>query len=103
MASLTGSTGTVNGNLPSLQQDDPIETTFLIVGAGPAGASLACFLAQYGLRGIIVVKASGTSKEPRAHITNPAALECLRDVGLEQECLKNATSGDCMQHTRYVY
>jgi flavin-dependent dehydrogenase len=25
-----------------------IETNFLIIGAGPAGASLACFLASYG-------------------------------------------------------
>lgn len=25
-----------------------VETEFLIVGAGPAGASLACFLASYG-------------------------------------------------------
>ena len=27
---------------------DTIETTFLIVGAGPAGASLSCFLASQG-------------------------------------------------------
>lgn len=26
----------------------PVETEFLIVGAGPAGASLACFLASHG-------------------------------------------------------
>lgn len=26
----------------------PVETEFLIVGCGPAGASLACFLASYG-------------------------------------------------------
>ena len=28
--------------------NDQIETQFLIVGAGPAGASLACFLTMYG-------------------------------------------------------
>ena len=38
-----------------------IETPFLIVGAGPAGASLACFLAQHDLKGIMIVKAPGTS------------------------------------------
>jgi NADH dehydrogenase FAD-containing subunit len=27
---------------------EPIETEFLIIGAGPAGAALACFLASYG-------------------------------------------------------
>jgi hypothetical protein len=30
-----------------------------------------------------------------------AALECLRDVGLEEECMKVAVKGDCMQHTRW--
>lgn len=28
--------------------DDIVETEFLIAGAGPAGASLACFLTSYG-------------------------------------------------------
>lgn len=80
-----------------------VETPFLIVGAGPAGASLACFLASYGLTGICISNAPGTSREPRAHITNPAALECLRDIGLEEECIRNATPGDCMQHTRWCH
>lgn len=79
----------------------PLETTFLIIGAGPAGASLGCFLASYGLTGIIVAAAAGTAKEPRAHITNAAALECLRDIGLEEEVEKHATPGENMQHTRW--
>lgn len=78
-----------------------LDTTFLIVGAGPAGASLGCFLASYGLTGIIVSAAPGTAREPRAHITNPAALECLRDIGLEDEVLHHATDGANMQHTRW--
>lgn len=28
--------------------DDTIDTEILIVGAGPAGAALACFLGSYG-------------------------------------------------------
>ena len=92
MASLSGSTATslTNGVSPP-GQEHVLETPYLIAGAGPAGASLACFLAQHGLKGIVVVKAPGTSKEPRAHITNPAALECLRDIGLEEDALRNAT------------
>jgi 2-polyprenyl-6-methoxyphenol hydroxylase-like FAD-dependent oxidoreductase len=101
MASLAGSTATSLPLANGVPDEDVIETTYLIAGAGPAGASLASFLAQHGLTGIVVVKASGTSKEPRAHITNPAALECLRDIGLEEEALRNATPGDCMQHTRW--
>lgn len=69
---------------------EPVETDFLIVGAGPAGASLACFLTSYGeclaeeelrqsinmlgLRGIMISGAPGTAHTPRAHITNMAAM-----------------------------
>ncbi|XTI90069.1 hypothetical protein V2W45_1332282 [Cenococcum geophilum] len=30
-----------------------------------------------------------------------AALECLRNIGAEEECVHAATKGDCMQHTRW--
>ncbi|KAF2768274.1 hypothetical protein EJ03DRAFT_344064 [Teratosphaeria nubilosa] len=73
----------------------------LIVGAGPAGASLACFLAAYGIKGMMVSRAAGTADTPRAHITNMAALECLRDIGLEVKCMEASTHGDCMVHTRW--
>ena len=79
------------------------EVDLLIVGAGPAGASLACFLAEYGLKGVMIASAPGTSDTPRAHITNMAALECLRDIGLEEECLANATKSENMEHTRWCY
>ncbi|KAI6826123.1 hypothetical protein KC332_g8801 [Hortaea werneckii] len=87
----------------SKSEDGALETTFLIVGAGPAGAALACFLAQYGYTGIMLSSAPGTAKEPRAHITNPAALECLRDIGLEADVNKAGTTGDHMQHTRWCH
>ncbi|EHY56974.1 hypothetical protein HRR86_001521 [Exophiala dermatitidis] len=82
-----------------------IETPLLIVGAGPAGASLACFLSHppYSMTGILISAASTTSQTPRAHITNAAAFECLRDIGLEQTCLEQATEGDCMVHTRWCH
>ncbi|KAI1182229.1 hypothetical protein F5B17DRAFT_421474 [Nemania serpens] len=69
-----------------------IETDVLIVGAGPAGASLGCFLTRYGQRhdalhllvdvetnqhppdvtGLIISKASSTARTPRAHYTSNA-------------------------------
>ncbi|KAK0615159.1 FAD binding domain-containing protein [Bombardia bombarda] len=78
-----------------------IKTDLLIVGAGPAGASLACFLAAHGRTGIIIASAPATAETPRAHITNPAGLECLRDIDLERECLDLATDSDHMEHTRW--
>ncbi|KAH8695974.1 FAD binding domain-containing protein [Talaromyces proteolyticus] len=81
-----------------------IETGFLIVGAGPAGGSLACFLTVHGLRGIMISAASGTADTPRAHITNMAAIECLRDIGLEQEIKSLASDGEShMLHTRWCH
>ena len=42
-----------------------------------------------------------TADTPRAHITNMAAVECLRDIGLEEACLKVAVPQGSMQHTRW--
>ncbi|KAI8626406.1 FAD binding domain-containing protein [Xylariaceae sp. FL1651] len=78
-----------------------IETDILIVGAGPAGASLACFLTQYGVKGLIISKTSSTAKTPRAHYTNNATFECLRDIGLERECRKVATSKELIKFYRF--
>ncbi len=98
----TTTTTLLNGTSPPHARD-PIETNFLIVGAGPAGSALACFLASHGLTGIMLSNAPGTAKEPRAHITNPAALECLRDIGLESEVLGVATPQSHMEHTRWCH
>ena len=82
-----------------------VTTDFLIAGAGPAGASLACFLSRdpYNLTGIMISNQPTTSQQPRAHITNPAALECLRDIGLDEECCARATTGENMLHTRWCH
>ncbi|KAJ5279269.1 hypothetical protein N7478_004641 [Penicillium angulare] len=78
-------------------------TDILIIGTGPAGASLACFLASYGIRGLMVSASPTNADTPRAHITNMAAMECLRDIGLDVECNRLATSGMNMMHTRWAY
>lgn len=61
-------------------------------------------LTKTGLKGIMISAAPGTANTPRAHITNMAALECLRDIGLEQEINQVACSGDQhMVHTRWCH
>ncbi|QSZ32490.1 hypothetical protein DSL72_002068 [Monilinia vaccinii-corymbosi] len=85
------------------ETDAIIETELLIVGAGPAGASLACFLGHHGLRGMIIAATPGTADTPRAHITNMAGMECLRDIGLEEACMNVAVTGDSMSHTRWCH
>ncbi|KAK2767558.1 hypothetical protein FQN54_003716 [Arachnomyces sp. PD_36] len=89
---------------PKETEDGGIETEFLVVGAGPAGAALACFLSSYGFKGIMISSAPGTANTPRAHITNMAALECLRDIGLDKELEKLASKGEeHMVHTRWCH
>lgn len=85
-----------NGNSQPEATTNMISTDILIIGAGPAGASLACFLAFHGklnlefscgpfnrpiililvlgIHGIMVSSASTHADTPRAHITNMAAL-----------------------------
>ncbi|KAH8773575.1 FAD binding domain-containing protein [Diaporthe sp. PMI_573] len=70
-----------------------LQTDILIAGAGPAGASLAAFLGQNGLKGLVIAKDSSTAYTPRAHGFNPFALECLRDIDLEDEALRLAIRG----------
>ncbi|SCO46664.1 related to phenol 2-monooxygenase [Fusarium fujikuroi] len=76
--------------------DGVFQTQYLIVGCGPAGASLACFLSSHGLSGMMVGAAPGTANTPRAHITNMAALECLRDIGLDRDVEQVSSKGHCM-------
>ncbi|KAK4152517.1 phenol 2-monooxygenase [Chaetomidium leptoderma] len=83
--------------------DEVINTDLLIVGAGPAGAALACFLASHGRTGIMISAAPGCAETPRAHITNMAALECLRDIGLDKPCIDAAAAGHNMSHTRWCH
>ncbi|KAJ2986633.1 hypothetical protein NUW58_g4935 [Xylaria curta] len=81
---------------------DNIDVDFLVVGAGPAGASLAAFMAQNGLKGMVIARASGTADTPRAHVFNPFALETLRDIGLEKDAIGHATHGEMFQSFRWA-
>jgi 2,4-dichlorophenol 6-monooxygenase len=73
------------GESPSAQTD------VLIVGSGPAGAAAALFLATYGTRTLLVTKYGTLSETPRAHITNQRTMETLRDRGLEERLMREAT------------
>lgn len=80
-----------------------IEVDVLIVGAGPAGAGLACFLGYYGISAMMITRDRHTAPQPRAHFTNMATLECLRDIGLEQEYRQVGMSRDHYGDYRYCY
>jgi 2,4-dichlorophenol 6-monooxygenase len=78
-----------------------VTTDVLVVGSGPAGASAALFLASYGTKTLIVTKYGNLSDTPRAHITNQRTMETLRDMGLEERLMREATPWHLMSNTTF--
>lgn len=73
----------------------------LIIGAGPAGATLALLLGQLGIKTIFVSRHRGAANTPRAHIFNQRAMEVLRDAGLESRMKGVASPSRHMEHTSW--
>lgn len=80
---------------------DIVTTDVLIVGSGPAGSAAALFLSTHGVANIMITKYRWTANTPRAHITNQRTMEILRDVGVEDAVLAQATPHDKMGDTVY--
>lgn len=78
-----------------------VQTDFLIVGAGPAGAALACCLGQNGMKGMMIASAPSTADTPRAHLVNPFAMECLRDLGIEDDAMRLSLPPEMIGAFRY--
>ncbi|MGW0474726.1 FAD-dependent oxidoreductase [Streptomyces coeruleorubidus] len=78
-----------------------VETDVLIVGSGPAGASAALALSTYGVPNIVVTRYTSLADTPRAHITNQRTMEVLRDLGVEQEVVAQATPQHLMGNTTF--
>ncbi|MHA3702670.1 FAD-dependent oxidoreductase [Jatrophihabitans sp. YIM 134969] len=78
-----------------------VDTDVLVVGSGPAGAATALFLATYGTRTVLITKYGSLSDTPRAHITNQRTMETLRDMGLEDRLMREATPWEWMGNTTF--
>lgn len=72
------------------------DTDVLIVGTGPMGATTALALATYGVRAHMVSRWNWLADTPRAHITNQRTMEVFRDLGIEEDVLRQATDWDQM-------
>ena len=77
------------------------ETDVLVAGSGPAGASAALFLASYGTPTLMITKYSRLSDSPRAHITNQRTMETMRDMGIEDVLMREATPWEYMGNTTF--
>lgn len=72
------------------------DTDVLVVGAGPAGLTMAALLARHGVDAITINKYPGTAHSPRAHITNQRTVEVFRDLGIEEAVRAVATPNELM-------
>ena len=61
------------------------DATVLIVGAGPAGLSMALLLGRLGLDAIVVERRSGINPHPRARSANVRTAELMRQWGVLDE------------------
>jgi len=77
------------------------DTDVLVVGSGPAGASAALFLSTYGIRVRLITKYGAPADTPRAHITNQRTVEALRDMGVEERLMREATPWELMSNTTF--
>jgi 2,4-dichlorophenol 6-monooxygenase len=76
-----------------------VQTEVLVVGSGPAGGSTALLLSTYGVGNILVTKYGRLADTPRAHITNQRTMEVLRDAGIEDQVVAQATAQELMGDT----
>jgi 2,4-dichlorophenol 6-monooxygenase len=79
-----------------------VKTDVLIVGSGPAGGAASMLLGTYGVENIMITKYGRLSDTPRAHITNQRTMEVLRDAGLEEAVVAQATPQRLMGDTPFV-
>lgn len=74
----------------------------IVVGGGPAGATLAGTLGQRGLRVLLLEQGDGTVPDPRMHHINVRSMEILRSFGLEDEMRNSGWPSDHPQDVVFV-
>ncbi|MDL5159914.1 FAD-dependent oxidoreductase [Actinomycetospora termitidis] len=78
-----------------------VTTDVVVVGTGPAGASMALALARLGVDHIVVTRYETLAAEPRAHITNQRTMEVLRDLGVSDQVEALSTPQDQIGTTTF--
>ncbi|MGC4994525.1 FAD-dependent monooxygenase [Nocardia salmonicida] len=64
----------------------------VIVGGGLVGMASACFLAQHGIRCLVVEKRQTLSSQPRSRGINPRTMELMRELGVDATIRTSASA-----------
>ncbi|WP_328786225.1 FAD-dependent monooxygenase [Streptomyces sp. NBC_00273] len=75
-----------------------IPTDFCIVGAGPAGLTLALLLLRSGARVTVLERSRSLEREYRGEILQPGGQSLLHDLGV----LDGARARGCYEHDRFL-
>lgn len=79
-----------------------IQTDVLLVGHGPVGAALSCFLGQMGVSTLIIDKAEGILDMPRAIALDNEALRILQHAGLKEDAFEKRPIQEVLMRSPYA-
>jgi 2,4-dichlorophenol 6-monooxygenase len=80
---------------------ETVEVPVLIVGGGGCGLSLAIFLADLGVRALLVERNDATTDHPRAHILNQRTMEIFRQHGFDRAVYAQGTPPELMERISF--
>lgn len=64
-----------------------LDTTCLVVGAGPVGMTAARLLSQHGVDSVLAERRTGPQTVPAAHVVNARSLEIWRRAGFDMDAI----------------
>src|SRR5579859_2309734 len=77
----------IGSNPMDNKKENIMKTDVLIVGAGPTGLMLACWLARLGIHPLVIDKKEGLTRESRAMGVQARTLETYDMLGIVERAL----------------
>ena len=89
------------GPAGAAERELPASTDVLVVGYGPVGATIACLLGRYGVRAVVVDKATDILMMPRAIGLDNEAQRILQMAGLGDDAFAKVALPECRMYSPY--